>query len=237
MIFKDISFDLPQDNILYDEVLLEMAEQGKAGEILRLWESPVHFIVLGRTGRLKEEVFLDQARQDNIPVLRRSSGGGTVLEGRGCLNFSLILSKERPGLGDIRKSYMVILDKIIQVMGRAGVRCGFRPPSDLVLEPGENKISGNAQRRARRFILHHGTVLYDFDIPLIERYLTIPLKLPEYRKGRSHRDFLANVPILAPEIREHFRACFSAQAQNHVPEPEETLLFNDLRMRKNILMT
>ena len=94
MVAKDISFETPQENILFDEVLLSLAEQKKSGEVLRFWESDKFFIVLGRTSSPVNDIHISAAVHDKIPVLRRSSGGGTVLQGKGCLNYSLILSKE-----------------------------------------------------------------------------------------------------------------------------------------------
>src|SRR5262245_50689788 len=82
----DISFDTPEENIAYDEVLLSLAEEGKLGEVLRFWESSQTFAVLGRIGKAQEDLDLDALRKDGIKVLRRASGGGTVLQGKGVLN-------------------------------------------------------------------------------------------------------------------------------------------------------
>ena len=71
----------------------------------------------------------------------------------------------------------------------------FKPISDMATDPGEKKFSGNAQRRAKYHILHHGTILYKFDLSLISRYLNMPQEIPEYRKHRSHTDFVTNVRI------------------------------------------
>ena len=79
MIVENLSFPDPQANLHYDEELLRRAEKGEGSECLRFWESPAHFVVLGRTGVAEDDVELAAAERENIPVLRRSSGGGTVL--------------------------------------------------------------------------------------------------------------------------------------------------------------
>src|SRR5262249_12966607 len=56
------------------------------------------------------------------------------------------------------------------------------------------KFSGNAQQRKRRFLLHHGTLLYDFDLAQVGRYLLMPERQPAYREGRAHSTFLCNFP-------------------------------------------
>ena len=92
-------------------------------------------------GRAEIDVNFIHAQKDNIPVLRRSSGGGTVLQGPGCLNYTLILSKQKhPELNDLRKSYEWISAKVIEALRQAGVEAYFRPTSDLATGTGREKI-------------------------------------------------------------------------------------------------
>ncbi len=214
MLLKDISLPTPEENILYDEVLLHLAEEGKAGEVLRFWESQQMFVVLGRIGKVQEDVKIDAVCEDSIPVLRRASGGGTVLQGKGCLNYTLVLSKEHGArMTDLHKSYEYILSSVITALKQLDVEVVFCPISDLALAKNNKKISGNAQKRARKFILHHGTILYDFDLPKIEQYLHIPKDIPDYRKERSHLDFVANVPLASAAIKEALKGAFRVDCQ------------------------
>ncbi|MGE3806979.1 MAG: biotin/lipoate A/B protein ligase family protein, partial [Gemmataceae bacterium] len=71
--------------------------------------------------------------------------------------------------------------------------------SDLVL--GDRKVSGNAQQRKRRFLLHHGTLLYAFAGGRVARYLKQPARQPDYRQGRSHADFLVNINAPVEDLK------------------------------------
>ena len=196
MILKDISFSDPQQNIAFDEELLRLADKEGAGPVLRFWESPCVFIVVGRIGRIEEDVKIKAVESDGVPILRRASGGGTVVQGPGCLNYTLVLSKqEYPVLNDLRKSYVWISQKVIDALKSLGVEAVFRPTSDIALAKNDKKFSGNAQKRGKNYILHHGTILYNMDLSLIPKYLAIPKDVPDYRKGRSHSDFVTNIPI------------------------------------------
>lgn len=209
MTFEDISFPGPETNLQYDDDLLGRAEKGGGGEVLRFWESPVLFVVLGRTGKQEDDVYGEVCQKDAVPVLRRTSGGGTVLQGPGCLNFSLVLSKERHHeLMAIQSSYVFILEKIALALKRLGVDARFRPICDLVTASDDRKFSGNAQRRGRNFILHHGTILYDFQLSLISRYLKIPLKMPDYRSSRPHEQFVSNIGKPVQDIKHAIRDIF-----------------------------
>lgn len=237
MILKDISFSTPQENIIFDEVLFRLAEQGRIGETLRFWESLSTFIVLGRISNPQEDLYLEKVVEDGIMVLRRQSGGGTVVQGKGCLNFSLVLAKDRdPVLYDLRKSYVYILEKIIMALQCLGCESVFRPISDLALVQGERKFSGNAQRRGRKFILHHGTILYNFDIKLIEKYLRLPKDVPEYRRERPHSEFVVNLNLPAVQIKEAMQKMYKIQGQeDRLTEQEKDLMRGALKTKETIV--
>jgi lipoate-protein ligase A len=222
---RDISFPTAQENIAFDEVLFNLAEKHEAGEYLRFWESSKVFIVLGRIGRGEADVNAIHTQEDGIAVLRRSSGGGTVVQGPGCLNYSLILERQKhPELNDLRKSYEWISAKVIEALACAGVKAYFRPTSDLATGLGEKKFSGNAQRRGRRYVLHHGTILYKFDLSLISRYLNMPQDIPEYRKHRPHTDFVTNIPLDPRIFKDHLAEAFLASPLQDPRTQELTLL-------------
>jgi lipoate---protein ligase len=227
MQLRDISFPTPQENIFFDEVLLRLAEKHESGEYLRFWESSKIFIVMGRIGRAEIDVNFIHTEEDNILVLRRSSGGGTVLQGPGCLNYTLILSKQKhPELNDLRKSYEWIGEKVNEALRRAGVETYFRPTSDLAIGSDEKKFSGNAQRRGKHYILHHGTILYKFDLSLISRYLKMPHDIPEYRKDRPHKEFLTNIPIDPSVFKDHLAQSFHTLALQS-PSAQELLFLKN----------
>jgi lipoate-protein ligase A len=229
MQLRDFTFPTPQENIAFDEVLLSLAQKHGAGEYLRFWESSQVFIVLGMTGRAEVDVHVAQAQKDAIPVLRRSSGGGTVLQGPGCLNYTLVLSKQKyPQVNDLRQSYEWISALLIGALRRAGVEAYFRPTSDLATGPQAKKFSGNAQRRVKHYCLHHGTILYNFDLSLISRYLKMPHEIPEYRQGRPHTDFVTNVTLDPAVFKEHLAQGFHASAAQPPSAQELSLLKNSL---------
>lgn len=211
MLFYDLSLKFPSQNLAVDDMLLKQAENGSSGEALRLWESPVPCVVLGRVSSM-DDILMENCRRDHVEVLRRSSGGGTVVQGPGCLNFSFVLSKKhRPRLADLHRSYQEILFPIIHLLRGLGIFAVFQPVSDLALADNDKKFSGNAQKRGRDFILHHGTLLYQFDLSLIARYLAFPKTVPDYRAGRSHADFVTNLNVPAAALKEAFCASFPCE--------------------------
>jgi len=148
-------------------------------------------VVLGKSLELHEEVFLHK----RLPcVYRRISGGGTVTHSPGNLNYAFFLSLEAyPELFNVSLSYERLLGAIAAGIGD---RVAIRGYSDLGYGVrGEvRKFSGNAQCRKRGWLMLHGTLVYSTAaLRRIPWFLKMPPKQPEYRAGRSHREFMTNV--------------------------------------------
>lgn len=210
MNFLDLTLDTPAANLALDEALLLEAEEGRAGEILRLWEWPRPAVVLGAGCRLARDVNETACVADGVPIVRRGSGGGTVLLGQGCLLFSLILAYERDeALREVRTSYQYILDCVRAALRDALPNAALAGISDLACAG--RKFSGNAQQRKRHYLLHHGTLLYRFDLAQVARYLHAPERQPDYRGGRSHDAFLMNVLLCRYELCSKLQDAWEAR--------------------------
>ena len=191
----DLTLGTPEENLACDEVLLDLCEAGGADEMLRLWALPQYFVVLGYANKAATEANLPFCQQFGIPVLRRCSGGGTVLQGPGVLNYSLILRMDDSGpCHTIPATNKFILERHRDALAAlVGAPVEWRGQTDLAI--GGLKFGGNAQRRKRRFLLFHGSFLLHLDISLVEKTLPLPARQPDYRFNRSHADFLINLNV------------------------------------------
>jgi lipoate-protein ligase A len=211
MRYLDLTLPKLGENLALDEALLLEAEGGAGAEVLRCWEWPRPAVVLGSGCVIADDVVEDACRADGIPVVRRSSGGGTVLLGPGCLLFSLVLSLDRSAeLASIGRSYRDILGQVRRALEGLQPEMACVGTSDLAAAG--RKFSGNAQQRKRHYLLHHGTLLYNFPIALIGQYLRPPRRQPEYRRQRDHEAFLINLPATGSELRDRLRSTWNATA-------------------------
>ena len=202
MQFLDLTLDSPAENIALDEALLEEAEQcNHSREVFRIWESPQWMVVIGRSSRVASEIDLDSCRRDDVPVLRRGSGGTAIVAGPGCLMYALILSYElRPQLRSIDTAHQFVLNPLAANLAELLPGIHREGLSDLVTGD-KLKFSGNSMRCRRKYLLYHGTILCDFPLRRISRYLATPPRQPEYRKGRDHESFVTNLNIPRDEVR------------------------------------
>jgi lipoate-protein ligase A len=209
----DLTLATPAENLALDEALLvEAEESGRPGEALRLWESPQLAVVVGRSSRVAEEVDLAECRRRGIPVLRRPSGGAAVVIGPGCLMYAVVLSyKLRPQLRAIDAAHRFVLGAIAEAAERHLPGVTLQGVSDLAIagDP-PRKFSGNSLRCKQSHLLYHGTMLYDFPLDRISTCLRAPPRAPDYRGGRDHRGFVANVPLERSRLREAIVEAFNA---------------------------
>ena len=210
MRFLDLTLKTPQENLALDEVLLEWCDRGEfKEEIMRFWESPAYFVVTGRGNSVDLEVYVERCEKDSIPILRQCSGGGTVLQGPGCLNYCLILNCEERGIHTVTGINRLVMESHRQAFFSLLPNSQVKGITDLTDD--ETKFSGNAQRKKKNWALFHGTFLLNFNLEFIERYLKMPSKFPDYRADRSHQHFLKNIEIESEKIKAVLKKCWSAE--------------------------
>jgi len=225
----DWTLHTPEANLAADEALLDWCEAGASSEpgteYLRFWMPDRPFVVVGYGQQVEREVDLAACQRLGIPVLRRCSGGGTVLQAPGCLNYTLVLRIDPAGpTRSVTTTNRFVLQRHATALARAldleprAIR--IQGDTDLTLDG--RKFSGNAQRRHRRYLLFHGTFLLHLPLDLMTAVLKMPSRQPAYRQGRSHADFLTTLPLSEAEVRRALLHAWSAE-QPASPPPADVV--------------
>jgi lipoate---protein ligase len=211
----DLTFLDPVENLAADEALLDACEERGEDGLLRFWEPQNYFVVVGYANRVTMETDPAACREAGVPVFRRCSGGGTVLQGPGCLNYSLVLKIDDYGpLATIPAANRFIMQRnaaALNALLKQRAAANFvevAGHTDLVIAG--RKFSGNAQRRRKRFLLFHGTFLLQFDLARMETLLRPPSQQPAYRANRPHGDFVMNLPLPADQVKAALRQAWRA---------------------------
>ena len=162
--------------------------------------TPERSVVLGISGKPHQLVDVRRALDDGVRVIKRFSGGGTVIVDRDTQFVTLVMNAAAvPDLALFPR----------QIMEWTGTLYGGRPHGVFADMPGwqlrendyvigERKVGGNAQSISKDRWLHHTSFLWDFREETM-KYLTNPAKQPRYRANRSHSDFLAPLKTYLPD--------------------------------------
>ena len=189
-------------NLAIDEALLDYAEANEDHpELLRLWEPNQTMVVLGRSSPVEIETNRSYCEANQIEIIRRCSGGQTIVTGPGCLMYAVLLDyRRRPELRMLDRAHEFVIGKMKTAIQTLGIPVGMKGTSDLTFQG--RKFSGNALRCKRNWLIYHGTLLCDFDLNLSAKCLGKPIREPDYREGRSHLEFLTQLPTTTEKLSE-----------------------------------
>src|SRR6266849_2926396 len=162
----------PALNLAIDEVVTRRVAEGARGPTLRFWGWSESAVVLGRFQSVRNEVDLDAAREVGATVVRRMSGGGTMLvQPEKTITYSLYLPEALVAGWSIKDSYEACDRWAVETFRELGVNCWYVPLNDITSS--EGKIGGAAQARKPRVVLHHTTIAYEMSNEEMRRVLRL----------------------------------------------------------------
>lgn len=172
----------PFKNLALEEYILK--NLFKEETIVFLWQNSSS-VIIGRNQNIYEEVNLVYADQNNIPIIRRKSGGGAVYHDLGNINYSIITDKT----GHV-KAYEKLTKPIIKFLNSLDLEAHFSGKSDIYIK--DTKISGNAQYLFGNRILHHGTLLFNSNLDTLNQILKNKQTISS-TSVKSNRAFVGNI--------------------------------------------
>ncbi|HHY09186.1 MAG TPA: lipoate--protein ligase, partial [Firmicutes bacterium] len=144
-------------------------------------------VVIGRNQNTIEEINEPYIKEKGIHVVRRLSGGGAVYHDLGNLNFTFIVDSRK----DLITNFEKFTEPVLAALKSLGVPAEFSGRNDLTIEG--KKFSGNAQYWSKDRLLHHGTILFNSDLSVVQEALNVkPMKL-ESKGIKSVRSRVTNI--------------------------------------------
>ena len=153
-------------------------------------------VVVGLGGKPERLLDASELKKRPVPVVRRFTGGGTVVVNGGVVVTSLIVDKGCEACAPFPRDIMKWTEDIYRKAFADLIDSDQFALRDHDYVFQDRKVGGNAQSIVKDKWIHHTSFLWDFDDADM-RYLTLPEKRPEYRGDRSHDDFLAKLGALS----------------------------------------
>lgn len=164
-------------NMAIDEAILNARIAGEAPNTLRLYRWQPSAVSIGRNQNPQTEVYLDNAKQLGVDVVRRISGGGTVYHDfEGEVTYSIIAKASDLGSADITSVYVKVYSAIkdaLRILGSGADFSGGDEKNCPNLTIGGKKISGSSQIITHGVVLQHGTLLRSVDLPKMFQLLRL----------------------------------------------------------------
>ena len=173
----------------YNQALEEYLLNNFDEDIFLIWQNH-NAIVVGKHQNTLAEINYEFVNANNVKVVRRLSGGGTVFHDLGNINFTFIKKYEgqNPSI-DFKK----FLTPVIEFLSKMGINAEFSGRNDILVD-GE-KISGNAEHifHRQKKILHHGTLLFNSDLSHLKSALKDNSEFYTDKAVKSIRSKVTNI--------------------------------------------
>ncbi|MBS3816083.1 MAG: lipoate--protein ligase family protein [Candidatus Thermoplasmatota archaeon] len=172
-----------------DESILRSFDEGNCDPTFRFFRFKPSAITLGYTQSIEETIDVKRCEEENIPFVRRMTGGGTVFHDYdGEITYSMVTKKAEK---DIEESFRKNLQPVINTLKRFGLDATFKPYNDILV--GTKKISGSAQRRGKEGFLQHGTLMYATDLEKLSEILKVDEEKLKEKGADSFLDLVTTV--------------------------------------------
>lgn len=202
------------ENLALDEVLTGRVGRGERKPTIRFWQWAGPAVILGRFQSVQNEIDADAARRNGIEIVRRITGGGTILaQPDDVIMYSIYVPDSFVRGLSFADSYREFDHWVIDALGELGVNAWYEGLNDITSEGG--KIGGAAQARRNGAVLHHAAVAYRMDHELMGQVLRIGQeKLSD--KGIRSADrrvgpLRQQIDLEREEITQHFIDFFRRQ--------------------------
>lgn len=195
----------PYFNLAMEEYLIDTAGDE---EIFILWRNEPS-VIIGRNQNAFSELDVSFAREHDIKVVRRLTGGGAVFHDLGNINYTFI----SPDVDGGSLNFARFCEPIVRALRALGLDASLSGRNDILAEG--RKVSGTAQCVRSGHVMHHGTLLWDADFSAMAGVLRPDTEKLAAKGIKSVRSRVGNIRALLAELGD--------ERQSDVTVPDSVL--------------
>lgn len=211
----------PAYNLAMEQYVFDSLPRDRA--YFMLWQNN-NAIIIGKYQNTLAEINQPFVEQHGIHVVRRLSGGGAVYHDLGNLNFTFIVDA-----GDTKELDLKLFClPVVRALDRIGIHAEVNGRNDITIDG--KKFSGNAQYLKNGRVMHHGTIMFDSDLSVVEQALRVDPSKIQAKGIKSVRSRVTNVRAYLPQDTglSEFRSLLLESILSETPGEEYILNEQDL---------
>ncbi|NLK25879.1 MAG: lipoate--protein ligase family protein [Euryarchaeota archaeon] len=224
----DSDLQSPAYTAAADEAILIARNEGIVPNTLHFYRRDVPTISLGHFQKVEECVDLAKAKEKEVRLIRRMSGGSTIYTDPGQIIYSLTVHRsDLPS--SPAEAFRIVCRGILEALSLLGLDGEFEPVNDVLI--GGRKISGSAQLRRGNVIAQHGTILVDTDLTLMSDVLRSRKRTADGMTALAKEmEYVPSMDVVKGALVKGFsRALDESITPGSMTEREETLVADLIR--------
>ena len=219
--YLDLMTTDPSYNLAVEQYVFDSLPRDRM--YFMLWQND-NAIIIGKHQNTLAQINEPYVREHGIRVVRRLSGGGAVYHDLGNLNFTFIADADQQETLDFK----LFCQPVIRALAAIGVTAEVNGRNDMTIDG--RKFSGNSQYVKNGRVMHHGTILFDSDLDMVNRALQVDPDKIRSKGIQSVRSRVTNVSeYLKEDISlDQFRQILLQNMLRENPGEEYVLTEEDL---------
>lgn len=216
-----------------DEAISQARKENKVENTLHFYRRNPAAVSVGRSGKIHNDIDLDECSKNNVKIVRRITGGGTIYTDKQCLIYSLVFDRESEELKSSQEIFENVCKSIANTLEKFNIHAVYKAPNDILLNG--KKISGSAQIKKDNIVLIHGTLLIDTNLEVMNTVLKEPknAKVSTIRREIGYAPFMGDIKEgLKKEFEMYFdinieKTMFSTYENNLIDKLMKERYLND----------
>jgi lipoate-protein ligase A len=175
------------------EAVASAVDKGLSLNTIILCQPKSPYVCIGFHQELEKEIDVEYCRINNLPIIRRTQGGGATYLDENQIFYQIVARKESLIIpAKIEDLFEKFLNVTVYVYRQLGLQAEFKALNDVIVNG--RKISGNgAGQYGDTTIILVGNIILDLNYEVMTRVLKVPDEKFRDKMAKSMRDWVTSL--------------------------------------------
>ncbi|MBL7118955.1 hypothetical protein ISS96_02975 [Candidatus Bathyarchaeota archaeon] len=175
------------------EAVAKAVDEGESPNTIVLVQPSSPYVCIGYHQEIEREVDIEYCRSRNLPIIRRSQGGGAVYLDSNQIFYQIVARDDSKTIPlRVDKLFEKLLGVTVQVYNKLGLPAEFKPLNDVIVDG--KKISGNgAGKFGDKTMILVGNIILDLNYESMANVLKVPSEKFKDKISKSMRQWVTSL--------------------------------------------